>query len=125
MTGKRNLPKKQANPKKAGRAQKPASKARDARRGPKIASTVRSARKPGAKAGAAPAAAKRPGTKQAKLIDMLKRADGATIAEIVTATGWQSHTVRGAISGALKKRLGLNIVSEKSDTRGRVYRIAG
>ena len=49
----------------------------------------------------------REGTKQAQLIAMLKRPEGATIAEIVEATGWQPHTVRGALAGALKKRLGL------------------
>ncbi len=67
----------------------------------------------------------RPGTKQALLIDLLKRKKGATIEAIVAATGWQAHSVRGAISGALKKRLGLAVTSEKVRVRGRVYRIAG
>ena len=62
-------------------------------------------------------------SKQAQLIAMLRRAKGATIAEIVEAFGWQPHTVRGAIAGALKKKLGLEVVSEKSDKRGRVYRL--
>lgn len=62
-------------------------------------------------------------TKQAKLIAMLTRPEGATIAEIATAFAWQAHTVRGAIAGALKKKLGLNVSSEKEDGRGRVYRI--
>ena len=66
----------------------------------------------------------RPGTKQALLIDLIKRKTGATIEEIVAATGWQAHSVRGAISGALKKKLGLAVSSEKADGRGRVYRIA-
>ena len=65
----------------------------------------------------------REGTKQALLIEMLKRPSGATIDEIVTATGWQSHTVRGAMAGALKKKLGLTITSEKVDGRGRIYKI--
>ena len=65
----------------------------------------------------------REGTKQATLIAMLRAPDGATIAEIMDATGWQSHTVRGAMSGALKKKLGLEITSEKVDDRGRVYHI--
>jgi hypothetical protein len=55
---------------------------------------------------------------------MLNRAEGTTIAEIVAATGWQLHTVRGAFAGALKKRLGLDVTSEKVEGRGRVYRIA-
>jgi hypothetical protein len=63
-------------------------------------------------------------SKQAKLIEMLMRPKGASIDEIVTAFGWQPHTVRGAIAGALKRKLGLNVVSEKSEGRGRIYRIA-
>lgn len=63
-------------------------------------------------------------TKQARLIEMLKRAKGATIDEIVDELEWQAHTVRGAIAGALKKKLGLDVTSEKFQGRGRVYRIA-
>lgn len=63
-------------------------------------------------------------SKQAQLIEMLKSADGATIEEIVQKLGWQAHTVRGAIAGALKKKLGLEVISEKDEGRGRVYRIA-
>ena len=51
----------------------------------------------------------RAGTKQAKMIELLKRPEGATVEQIAAATGWQHHTIRGAISGALKKKLGLNI----------------
>ena len=65
----------------------------------------------------------RKGTKQAQLIAMLKVPEGATIEEIVTATGWLCHTVRGVMSGALKKKLGLTITSEKVDGRGRVYKL--
>jgi hypothetical protein len=67
----------------------------------------------------------RASTKQAQLIEMLRAPDGATIDEIVAATGWQPHTVRGAIAGALKKKLRLTVTSDKVDGRGRVYRIAG
>ena len=74
---------------------------------------------------AAPSGKTREGTKQAQLVAMLGRAEGATIAEIVAATGWQPHTVRGAFAGALKKRLGLTVASEKVEGRGRVYRIDG
>ena len=66
----------------------------------------------------------RAGTKQAALIAMLRAPDGATIEEITTATGWQAHTVRGAIAGALKKKLGLDVTSEKVEGRGRVYKLA-
>jgi len=83
--------------------------------------------KPETAGDAAPAAAPTPerrrGTKQAQLIAMLRAPEGATIAEIVAATGWQPHTVRGAIAGALKKKLGLDVTSEKVEGRGRVYRL--
>ena len=65
----------------------------------------------------------REGTKQATLIAMLRAPDGATIEEIMAATGWQSHTVRGAMAGALKKKLGLEVTSEKVEDRGRVYKL--
>ena len=57
------------------------------------------------------------------LIAMLRAREGATIGEIAAATGWQTHTVRGAMSGGLKKKLGLVIASEKVEGRGRVYRL--
>ncbi len=62
----------------------------------------------------------RPGTKQALLFDLLQRKEGASIAEAVVAMGWQPHSLRGAISGALKKKLGLAVISEKVEGRGRV-----
>jgi hypothetical protein len=67
----------------------------------------------------------REGSKQSQLISMLRGAKGATIDEIAKALSWQPHTVRGAIAGALKKKLGLDVTSEKDDKRGRVYRIVG
>lgn len=66
----------------------------------------------------------RAGTKQAMLIALLQRPEGATMEGIIAATGWQAHTARGAISGALKIKLGLVVTSVKEDERGRVYRIA-
>ncbi len=93
---------------------KPTGKTPPARRQP-------SAVKPKDKA----ATAGRPGTKQALLIDLLARKSGATIAEAVKVTGWQPHSVRGAISGTLKKKLGLTVSSTPVEGRGRVYRIAG
>ncbi len=67
--------------------------------------------------------ATRAGTKQAQVIALLQRPEGASIAEIVAETGWMSHSVRGMISGALKKKLGLAISSAKEQGRGTVYRI--
>ena len=65
----------------------------------------------------------RAGTKQAQVIAMLQRPEGATIAEIVAATAWQAHSARGVISGVLKKKMGLVVGSTKEDGRGSVYRI--
>jgi hypothetical protein len=64
----------------------------------------------------------RTGTKQAEIIALIQRPEGATIAEIAEATGWLAHTVRGSISGALKKKLRLPITAEKVAGRGTVYR---
>ena len=64
----------------------------------------------------------RDGTKQAQLIAMLRRSQGATIAQLVEAADWRPHTVRGFFAGALKKRLGLTVTSEKVDGT-RVYRL--
>ena len=74
---------------------------------------------------ATPAAAHRirENTKQAALIALLRRPEGATIAQLSSALGWQAHTVRGALAGALKKKLGLTLVSEKVKGEERVYRI--
>jgi hypothetical protein len=66
--------------------------------------------------------AKTPKGKIAILIGLLERPDGATTADLMAATGWQAHSVRGAIAGSIKKTLGLSVLSEKSEA-GRVYRI--
>jgi len=62
-------------------------------------------------------------SKQQQLIALLERPEGASIAELMAATGWQQHTVRGAMSGTLKKRLGLQIESVKTEGADRTYRI--
>jgi hypothetical protein len=62
------------------------------------------------------------GTKQALMIDMLKRPEGATVEQIAAATGWQHHTIRGAISGALKKKLGLTVETRRSAPTAEVGR---
>ena len=62
-------------------------------------------------------------SKQDEVVAMLRRPEGATVDEVVCATGWQRHTVRGVFSGTLKKKLGLTLASAKEE-RGRVYRIA-
>jgi DNA-binding MarR family transcriptional regulator len=98
----------------------------------------RKAKAKAAKPGKAAPAAKptpRAGTKQALMIDLLKRPKGATVEQIAAATGWQHHTIRGAISGALKKKLGLTIEATRTREVGpnntgakgssTVYRITG
>jgi len=70
----------------------------------------------------AEAATPRASSKQSRVIELFRRAEGATVAEVIAATGWQPHTVRGVVSGTLKKKLGLTVVSVKEE-RGRVYRI--
>ena len=72
--------------------------------------------------GPAPAIGRK-GTKQATLIAMLQRPQGATLQQIAEANGWQLHTARGFISGVLKKKLGLTVTSEKVPELGRIYRI--
>jgi hypothetical protein len=67
----------------------------------------------------------RNGTKQALMIAMLRRPEGATVEQIAEATGWARHTVRGAMAGALKKKLGLTITSEKTEGAARTYHLCG
>lgn len=66
----------------------------------------------------------RPGTKLAAIIDAMLQPGGATIAQMMAGTGWQAHTVRGAISGMVRKRLGYQVVSEQGADGQRAYRIA-
>ena len=62
-------------------------------------------------------------TKSEQIIGLLKRANGASIAELAKATGWQDHSVRGFMSGTLKTKLGLEIVSARDDGKARRYQI--
>lgn len=66
----------------------------------------------------------RQNSKQAEVIRMLQRPEGATISQICAATGWQAHTVRGTFAGAFKKKLGLTLTSDKPEGGERIYRIA-
>jgi hypothetical protein len=63
-------------------------------------------------------------SKQAEVVRMLQRPEGATVRQICDATGWQAHTVRGAFAGAFKKKLGLTLVSDKQPGGKRIYRVA-
>lgn len=61
-------------------------------------------------------------SKRARIVKMLNAPKGTTIAAIVSATGWQQHSVRGFLAGVVRKKLGLNLVSEQG-SKGRVYRV--
>lgn len=89
---------------------------------PEIEDAVTAAEAEWSKAKAKPRT--RENSKQAEILRMLQRAEGATIAQICQTTGWQAHTVRGTFAGAFKKKLGLAIVSDKAQGGERVYRIA-
>ena len=65
----------------------------------------------------------RAGTKQAEIIALLQRPEGASITEIVDVTGWAAHSARGMISGALKKKLGFQVATSSDEQRGRTYHI--
>lgn len=65
----------------------------------------------------------RTGTKQAAIIALLQRPEGASITEIVDVTGWAAHSARGMISGGLKKKLGLEVSTTSDEQRGRIYHI--
>jgi hypothetical protein len=65
------------------------------------------------------------GSKAAKVLDLMKRKEGATLAEIAKATDWQNHSIRGFVSGHVIKKLGLKVESTKGETEERMYRIVG
>jgi hypothetical protein len=65
----------------------------------------------------------RDGSKAAKVLDLLRRPDGATLAELMKATGWQAHSVRGFLSGTVNKKLGLAVTSAKAEDGARTYSI--
>lgn len=88
---------------------KPAKKASAAKKAPKSAK-----KKPGAA---------REGSKVAKVLDLLKRPEGATLKELMKATAWQAHSVRGFLSGAVGKKMGLTVVSAKGEDGERTYSI--
>lgn len=98
-----------------------------ARKAPKPKSRKGAAARPASNSRTKPASAStksvsRSDTKHARILAMLRSPAGTTIAAIMTATDWQQHSVRGFLAGVVRKKLGLNLVSEQSD-KGRVYRI--
>jgi Protein of unknown function (DUF3489) len=83
-------------------------------KGKKAGTTARATSEPGVAGEPSEKPAPRAGTKQAQMIELLKRPEGATVEQIAAATGWQHHTIRGAISGALKKKLGLTVEATRT-----------
>ena len=83
-------------------------------RAKKASTTTRATSAPEAAGEPSPKPTPRAGTKQAQMIELLKRPEGATVEQIAAATGWQHHTIRGAISGALKKKLGLTVEATRT-----------
>ncbi len=67
----------------------------------------------------------RQGSKTVKVLDLLKRSGGATLKELRKATGWQAHSVRGFLSGALGKKMGLTVTSTKAEDEERRYSVKG
>ena len=90
---------------------------------PTLRAPARRKSKAGAKAAKQPAGRNRTDSKQARVIEMLRRHQGATVTAIIKTTGWQPHSVRGFLAGVVRKKLGLTLISEKSGDE-RVYRIA-
>jgi hypothetical protein len=99
---------------------KPKSKPKTATRSPAQKAAKPASRKRPVPASSKPAAGHE--TKHARVIAMLRKPAGATIAAIMAVTDWQQHSVRGFLAGVVRKKLGLNLVSDQTD-KGRVYRI--
>jgi hypothetical protein len=109
--------------KKGATQKKGAPKAKKSAKGAKPKKEAKASKKAAKPARTKETSAPRAESKGAQIIDMIGRAKGATLAEIMKATGWQAHSVRGFISTAAKKNR-IKIESSKNDSGGRVYKIA-
>ena len=112
-----------------GEDAKALKKARVAKRGAQVAPKRGKSGKKATPAKRAPkgeknAGAARDGSKAAKILELLKRPGGATAKELMKATGWQPHSVRGFLSGTIRKKMGLDVTSTKGDDGERSYRVA-
>ena len=123
-----------AAPSVTSQQQKPEKKAKTAPQKPRVAPASKRSGKQATPAKKAPKTPKKPaakpegareGSKTARVVELLKRPDGATLKEIMKATGWQPHSVRGFISGTLGKKMGLTVISTKGEDGERSYSIKG
>lgn len=118
-----------ASPAPAESAQPKVTKqAKRAPRGAKGAKTKGKSAKKTTPAKKAPKGAKnakvaREGSKTDRVLDLLKRPGGATAKELVEATGWQPHSVRGFLSGTIRKKMGLTVTSSKTEDGERTYSV--
>ncbi len=119
---KKGASKKKGAP-KANKGAKKAAPKKQAKTAPKQAKD-KPAGKKASKPAKEDATEAREGSKKAIILDLLRRKDGATMAEIAKATDWQKHSIRGFISGALTKKMGLKVESTKNDAGERTYKIA-
>jgi hypothetical protein len=112
-------------PKKANaRAQKPRVGASKGKSGKKTTSAKKGAKVPKKAAKAKPQGA-RQGSKTEKVLELLKRPGGASLKELMKATGWLRHSVRGFLSGTLDKKMGLTVTSVKGEDGERSYSVKG
>ena len=116
---------KKTSPKKAATRKKGAPKAHKTAKGGKTKKEAKPASKQVSKVAAKKdAAVPREGSKKATVLELLRRKNGATLAEIAKATKWQNHTIRGFISGTLGKKMGLTVESTRTEEGERLYKIS-
>jgi hypothetical protein len=117
---KKGAPKANKGAKKATKQAKAAPK----KQAKEKATSKKAANAPAAKTESKPASEGRDGSKKSIVLGLLRRKDGATLAEIAKATDWQNHSIRGFISGNLTKKMGLTVESTKNAAGERTYRVA-
>src|SRR5258708_796360 len=110
-------------PKPAKKARVAPQRAHVATKKGKATKKASQAKKPPKGKGRKTAGVARDGSKTAKVLDLLKRADGATLKELMKATGWQRHSVRGFLSGTVGKKMGLTVKSTKGEAGPRTYKL--
>ena len=115
-----SIPEQQSTQPPTGSARKP--KPRTKTRAAKAAKKATSAKKR-TKVHKPAGAGTRPGSKTAKILHLLKRSGGATLKDLMKATGWQAHSVRGFLSGTLRKKMGLTVLSTESQDGERSYAV--